>query len=254
MPPVREFVDFQDPKSSRRTWSIDVSFLTSSWGCIYGSGCKGVYMAGSGKESVDGGCCTFGAFLDDEDEVRRVERLAKKLTPQDWQLRDVGMKSGTLVRGNAEDGPMKTRVYKGVCIFSNRAGFEGGMGCAFHHYAKRVGKHPSETKPHACWTLPLRDHEVEWDEQGRPTRMVLTDFRVKDWGEGVSFTWYCIDRPEAFANPAGMVYRTQEFEIRKMVGDELYEEIASYIETRLAARRPPMPHPTQVRVATSGRG
>lgn len=242
--PRREFVRFTDPKSGLE-WSVDISFLSSRWGCIFGLGCPGVYPAGSGKRSADGGCCTLGVYLEDEKEVARIERLAKRLTPQDWQLRDLGMEHGFLVRGAKDHGPKKTRVHHGVCIFANREGFEGGTGCAFHHYALRTGAHPADVKPHACWMLPLRDEEVAWDDKGRPTRKILTDYRTKDWGEDVSFTWYCIERPEAFGNPAGMVYRTQEYEIRKIVGDEVFEQIASEIERRLASRLPLPLHPTQ---------
>ena len=243
--PRREFEEFTDPKSEL-VWKVDISFLTSTWGCIYGQGCQGVYPEGSGKHSVDGGCCTLGVYLDDDEEIAHVRKMASKLTAKDWQLRDLGLSKGFLVRGDAENGPMKTRVVKGSCIFNNREGFEGGFGCAFHHHAVRTGQHPADVKPHACWMLPLRDDVLEEDEAGEPTKQILTDYRTKDWGEGVGFTWYCMDRPEAFSNPAGMVFRTQEYEIRKMVGDEVYAMIVAFIEKRLRSRREPIPlHPMQ---------
>jgi hypothetical protein len=241
--PLREFQEFIDPDGL--VWKVDISFLTSTWGCIFGQGCPGVYPAGSGKASADGGCCTHGVYLEDADEVRRVKALAKKLTPQDWQLYDEGRTDGMFVKGTKDHGPVKTRVFKGVCIFANRDGFEGGIGCAFHHYALRTGVHPADVKPHACWMLPLRDDDIAWDDDGNATKRILTDYRTKDWGEGVKFTWYCIDRPEAFANPDGMVYRTSEVEIRKIVGDEVYEQIADHIDRRRRQRVPIPLHPTQ---------
>lgn len=244
--PEREFMDFKDVDRGI-VWTVDLSFLTSQWGCIFGQGCPGVYPGGSGKHSVDGGCCTLGVYLEDEKEVRTVSAMARKLTAQDWQLRDRGRTEGFLVRGAKDNGPKKTRVVDGACIFANREGFAGGIGCAFHHYALRTGVHPADVKPHACWMLPLRDEELEWDDDDNPTRMLLTDYRTKDWGEGVRFTWYCIERPEAFANPAGMVYRTQEYEIRKMVGDSVYEQIVAAIEQRLASGPLIQLHPTQRR-------
>ncbi|MCA1832007.1 MAG: hypothetical protein ABR548_13700 [Actinomycetota bacterium] len=247
MPATREFVEFIDPEDASVTWSVDITFLTSRWQCIFGNGCKGVYPAESGKATVDGGCCTLGAYMDDEKEVRRIRSLAKQLSPEDWQFRDVGIQSGFLVNGDKENGPKKTRIYKGACIFANREGFEGGIGCAFHHHATRIGVHPADLKPHVCWMLPLRDDDTEWDEGGNATRKILTEYSLKDWGDGVEFTWYCIDRPEAFANPAGMVFRTQEYELRKMVGDKLYEEIAVYIQARIRRRLPFIDHPTQAK-------
>lgn len=243
--PAREFQEFTDPGSGM-VWKVDISFLVSRWGCIFAQGCPGIYPAGSGKASAHGGCCTLGVYLDDQAEIRRVRSMAKKLSPQDWQLRDKGLSEGFLVRGTKDHGPMKTRVIDGACIFANREGFEGGIGCAFHHHAVRTGQHPADVKPHACWMVPMREDEIAWDDEGNATKSILTDYRLKDWGAGVRFTWYCIDAPEAFANPEGMVYRTQEYEIRKIVGDGVYDQIAAYVEGRLRRRKQPIPlHPTQ---------
>ncbi len=244
----REYAEFEDPDYVL-VWKVDLTFLTSRWGCIYGNGCKGVYPKDSGRESVDGGCCTHGAYLDDKTEIRKIERAAGRLTATDWQFRDVGLSTGFLVRGEKDNGPKKTRVLKGACIFANRNGFEGGIGCAFHKYALRTGKHPSDVKPHVCWMLPLRDEVLEEDARGRPTKMLLTEYATKDWGEGQEFTWYCIDRPEAFGNAEGMVYRTQEVEIRKLVGDAVYRAVARHIDKRLGAGEAIAEHPTQRRRA-----
>jgi hypothetical protein len=247
--PAREFKEFTDPVSAM-IWKVDISFLTSRWGCIFGQGCPGIYPAGTKKATTYGGCCTLGVYLDDEEEIRRVDALARKLSARDWQFRDKGLSEGFLVRGTKDHGPMKTRVVDGACIFANRDGFEGGIGCAFHHYAKRKGQHPADVKPHACWMVPMRDDAIAWDNEGNPTKSILTDYRLKDWGEGVRFTWYCIDEPAAFANPDGMVYRTQAYEIRKMVGDDVYNQIVAFIEKRLRQRKTPIPlHPTQRKAA-----
>src|SRR5258708_1288343 len=66
--PLREFAEFTD--ADDLVWKVDISFLTSSWGCIFGQGCPGVYPAGSGKSSVDGGCCTHAGYLEDADDVK----------------------------------------------------------------------------------------------------------------------------------------------------------------------------------------
>jgi hypothetical protein len=106
--------------------------------------------------------------------------------------------------------------------------------------------------------LPLRDDVLEYDDDGNATRMLLTEYAEKDWGDGVEFEWYCISRPEAFANPAGMVYRTQEVEIRKIVGDGVYEEIAEYIDAKLPKNPrkllPFVQHPMQAARAANGNG
>ena len=61
--PAREFHEFTDPDGGM-VWKVDISFLTSRWGCIFGQGCPGIYPPGSGKSSTHGGCCTLGVYLD----------------------------------------------------------------------------------------------------------------------------------------------------------------------------------------------
>jgi hypothetical protein len=40
------------------------------------------------------------------------------------------------------------------------------------------------------------------------------------------------------------VYRSQEPELRRMIGDALYDQIATYLDQRAAVRTPPpAPHP-----------
>jgi hypothetical protein len=48
------------------------------------------------------------------------------------------------------------------------------------------------------------------------------------------------------------VYRSLEPELRKMLGDGLFEEIADYLDARMVAPEPPVPHPAAVPV-TLGR-
>ena len=41
--PTREWVMFDDPREDGRIWQIDVTFMLSSWDCIFGTGCQGVH-------------------------------------------------------------------------------------------------------------------------------------------------------------------------------------------------------------------
>src|SRR5439155_10147279 len=74
---LHEWVSFEDP-DEQRTWVWDVTFLTSSWTCIFGCGCEGV-LTGPAADLVQG-CCSYGAHFTSGKDRRRVERLAKKLT------------------------------------------------------------------------------------------------------------------------------------------------------------------------------
>ena len=40
--PTREWVTIPSRGKERKQWQIDVTFLVSSWHCIFGQGCQGV--------------------------------------------------------------------------------------------------------------------------------------------------------------------------------------------------------------------
>ena len=63
---LHEWVSFDDHEEDR-TWVFDVTFLTSSWNCIFGNGCQGV-LTGTAEELVQG-CCSYGAHFVDADDV-----------------------------------------------------------------------------------------------------------------------------------------------------------------------------------------
>jgi hypothetical protein len=61
--------------------------------------------------------------------------MAERLTPQQWQFRDVGLAGGVVTTN--DDGDITTVIHEDACIFLNRPGFDGdGLGCAFHHAAQ----------------------------------------------------------------------------------------------------------------------
>ena len=39
----RAFVEFVDPDDADQVFRCDLTWLTSSWTCIFGSGCQGIY-------------------------------------------------------------------------------------------------------------------------------------------------------------------------------------------------------------------
>ena len=66
-----EWFSFEDP-DEERTWLFDVTFLLSSWTCIWGAGCQGV-LTGPAPE-LNQGCCSYGAHFRDEADYKRVIR------------------------------------------------------------------------------------------------------------------------------------------------------------------------------------
>ena len=63
----RAFVEFVDPADPDQVFRCDLTWLTSSFTCIFGQGCQGIY-----KTAPDVGCCTLGAHFSDDDDEKRV--------------------------------------------------------------------------------------------------------------------------------------------------------------------------------------
>lgn len=223
---LHEWVSFEDPDEDR-TWVFDVTFLTSPWTCIYGRGCQGV-LTGAAEELAQG-CCSYGAhFVDDDDAAVALEH-AERLTDEQWQHRDVARRKGGPTKRN-KAGEIKTRLVDGACIFLNRPGFEGGIGCALHKGALDASERPLDWKPQVCWQLPLR-HEDHTDDDGHVTSTVR-EWKRRDWGDGgAEFHWWCTEDPEAFVDRQP-VYETMRDELAEMVGKKAYDLLVDHLSAR----------------------
>jgi hypothetical protein len=233
---AHEWVSFEDDRRDQ-TWVFDVTFLESSWNCIYGRGCQGV-LTGPSEELVQG-CCSYGAHFVDEKDMRRVERAAKRLTADQWQFKSRGRNGTTRTKRNGE---MVTRLVKDACIFLNRPDFHRGPGCALHVLAIDTGESYIPLKPEVCWQLPLRRDE-DVDERGHLTT-TIRQWERSHWGAGGDeFHWWCTEAPEAFTGKQRVVDSMRE-ELVAMIGEKVYGRIYAYLEQRRAqpaATR--LPHP-----------
>ena len=234
-PDAHEWVSFDDP-DEQRTWVFDITFLLSTWECIFGNGCQGV-LTGPAAE-LEQGCCSYGAHFTDKKDVRRVEEAAETLTKTQWQFRKQGRQRG-VVKTN-KDGDVVSRLVDDACIFLNRPGFPGGPGCALHRAALERGERPLDLKPDVCWQLPLRRDDVTRDD----AHVVST---IGQWGRhhwgggGEEFHWWCTEAPEAFGGKEP-VYRYMAEELAEMVGPKVYGALVVYLERR-AHGVTALPHP-----------
>jgi hypothetical protein len=233
----RDWLELSDPADRTQVIRADLTWLLSSWTCVYGAGCHGVE---EGRASD--GCCTHGAYFSDEDDEERVTGFVRQLRKKHWQNADLGRGGQWAVEDELEGEPArKTRVVDGACIFLNRPGFPGGEGCALHGLALRQGLHPLETKPDVCWQLPIRrTQEVVTRPDGEVVTVTsLGEFDRAGWGEGgADLYWWCTSSPDAHvgADPVVVSYGP---EITELIGAPAYDELL-----RLCSERTHLPlHP-----------
>ena len=161
---AREWVEFYDPDNPEHLIAADMTWLCSRWTCVFGTpACQGTV-----EDRPDDGCCSHGAFMSDDDDVAKLDDAVKQLTDEDWQFRDKGLGRKGYLEMDEYDGKdnLRTRKYKGACIFLNRPGFAGGIGCALHSKALKLGVEPLTMKPDVCWQLPIRRSQ-EWVDAAR---------------------------------------------------------------------------------------
>ena len=234
----RAWVEFQDPDDETQVFKCDLTWLTSMWTCIFGTGCQGIYA-----DRPDDGCCTLGAHFCDKDDEKRVKKWAKKLDPEHWQFHDEGRRNGIVETD--EDGDRKTRVHEGACIFLNRPGFPGGYGCALHGLALRHDTHFVETKPDVCWQLPIRRtfREVELPDGTEYTEVSIGEYDRRGWGPGGhDLDWYCSGNTEAHVG-AEPVYLSNQRELVELMGQAAYDELVEHCERHIESRSALAIHP-----------
>ncbi|MFB9377464.1 hypothetical protein ACFFKU_14700 [Kineococcus gynurae] len=218
-----------DPRATPETvYRVDLTWLTSDWTCIFGAGCPGIY-----EDSPDVGCCALGAHFTQDADEDRVAAAVDRLDASTWQFAAEAVEAGWT---EIEDGATKTRVVAGGCIFANRPGFSGGTGCALHGLALREGREPLELKPDVCWQLPVKRsyRTVTRGDDTTYLEVSLAEYDRRGWGAGGhDLDWYCTGNPAAHVGTRP-VFRSMEPELREMIGDPAFEELARHCESLLA--------------------
>ncbi|MGB9378263.1 MAG: hypothetical protein WCB04_12195 [Mycobacteriales bacterium] len=243
---AREWVEFVDPADAEHLIRADLTWLLSSWTCIFGRGCHGIL-----SDRPDDGCCSHGAFFTDKADEKRTKRFAEQLTPETWQFHKKGQKGVVSTDELEGKTARRTRTVDGACIFLNRPGFAGGEGCSLHALALRIGKHPLETKPEVCWQLPVRRAQ-DWVDRADGTKMLVstvTEFDRRSWGSGGhDLHWWCTSSPEAHV-ATERLYQGYGPELIELIGEPAYTELARLCAERLAQGLV-APHPATVASAS----
>ena len=249
----RAHVEFVDPADEAQVFRCDLTWLTSSYMCIFGQGCQGIYA-----DAPDVGCCTLGAHFADKDDESRVAVSVAQLTPVDWQFHPGRRVKKSDWVDTDDDGERKTLAveYDGqqACVFHNRgdfapAGGQGGAGCALHGLALRQGRNPLETKPDVCWQLPIRRQfrTVEVQDGTSYTEVSIGEYDRRGWGPGGhDLDWYCSGNTEAHV-ALEPVFVTHEAELVELMGREGYAELARHCEAHVRSRSALALHPADPR-------
>ena len=241
----RAFVEFVNPADDAEMMRCDLTWLTSSYTCIFGQGCPGIY-----DSAPDVGCCTLGAHFADAADEKRVASYVAQLDDQLWQHKPTGraVRKKDWIETD-EDGERKTRTIEvdgqQACVFHNRLDFAAGAGCALHALAFRLDKNPLETKPDVCWQLPIRRtfRNVERQDGSTYTEVSITEYDRRGWGPGGhDLDWYCSGNTEAHV-AVEPVYVTNEAELTELMGAAAYVELARHCEAHLRSRSALALHP-----------
>ena len=88
---------------------------------------------------------------------------------------------------------------------------------------------------------PIETVEFSLTRNGWVTS-TIEEWARRHWGAGGDdFHWWCTDAPDAFVGREP-VYRGMHDELVELVGQEVYDLLASYLDER-SGRSVPLPHP-----------
>jgi hypothetical protein len=245
----RAWIEFADPADAGQVVRCDLTWLTSSWTCIFGQGCPGIY-----DSAPEAGCCTLGAHFSDKADEKRVAGWVAELDETNWHHRAEAADDQGRVRRKGwvetdDEGARKTRVVDGACIFHNPLGSDAGYGCALHQLALERDVHFVETKPDVCWQLPLRRsyRDVERPDGTTYLEVSIGEYDRRGWGAGGhDLDWYCSGNTEAHVGTEPL-YLSNARELIELIGQQAYDVVALACEQHLRSRAALTLHPASRR-------
>jgi hypothetical protein len=220
------WVRITDPADPAVEWRFERSFVSSNWECSWGRGCVGILDVPA--EHLLQGCCSEGAQLADEVESMTVSASAAAVPVHLWQFAD-----------RVDDDDVFTdatrtalKVVEGACIFLNRPGFAGGVGCALHLAALELGERPIDWKPLVCWQAPVKASESTADDG--TAVVTVRSWRRDDWGSGgATMAWCCTEPADraTFDSFTGdrLVVDSLQVELTELAGDAVWATLRAAV-------------------------
>lgn len=217
---VSEWIEVDDPDDAGVRWRFERAFVASNWTCTWGRGCEGILDAPSAH--LQQGCCSVGAMMADETEAMTIAASAAAIPPHLWQFHD-RVDEFDVFRDASLSA---TKLADGACIFLNRPGFAGGVGCALHLAAVEADESPLDWKPSVCWQFPMK---VEEHGAG-PTVVTVRATQRADWGDGgATMAWCCTDQrdravADAFCGDSPVVESLRD-ELVQLAGESVWDAL-----------------------------
>ena len=213
--PGERWVSVDGPDGTR--WVADAGFLGSRWRCIWGQGCQGIHEGPTPE--LEQGCCSEGVELTDDEDAARVAAFAACIPDGLWE------RAGSPVF--RDDTHQATNRVDGACVFFNRPGYAGGVGCALHLAAVAAGESPVEWKPRVCWQLPIWAQDEVDPVDGRAV-VRLRRWGSADWGD-TRPGWWCTEAPEAYVGDEPVVVSLAD-ELTELCGPDVAAALRAAVE------------------------
>lgn len=213
-PPEERWISVDGPDGTR--WVADAGFLGSRWTCIWGAGCQGIHDHPTPE--LQQGCCSEGVELVDDEDAARVAAFAACIPEGRWQHAD-----HPVFRDEARSA---TARVDGACVFFNRPGYAGGVGCALHLAAVEAGESPIDWKPRVCWQLPVFATDEVDPADGRAV-VRLRRWRSADWGD-TRPGWWCTEAREAYVGDEPVVDSLAD-ELAELCGPDVADALRAAV-------------------------
>ena len=175
----RAWVEFADPADADQVFRCDLTWLTSRWTCIFGSGCQGIVAGRPGRRLLH----PRRALLRQGRREADVKRFAKELTPDDVAV-PRHQEAGREGRGRRAQDPRRRRRLR---LPQPRRASPAAPGCALH--GLRAAHRPAPARDQAGRLLAAADPaDLRAGRPGptapRSSSSTIGEYDRRGWGAG----------------------------------------------------------------------
>ena len=241
----RAWVEFPDPADDEQAFRCDLTWLTSSWSCIFGNGCQGIYA--------------------DQPDGRRLLHPRRALLRQGRREAGQGLRQAAhpgdvaalrpeeLDRegrgGRAQDPGRRRRLHlRQPARLRRRRGLRPARPRAAHRAG--TSSRPSRTSAGSCRSGGPTTGSTRPDGT-EVLVVVIAEYDRRGWGPGGhDLDWYCSGNTEAHVG-AEPVYVSMRAELVELMGQKGYDELVTHCRGPPRFAAPVRPAPGRPEEATA---